>query len=89
MFESWIDRMICKHFPFFPLYLSISHLRYRPAKLALANYLGKQLSTIAALSLFGKQIDQCVEGWLFFLAMVRSSLPQSGFVILLELKHND
>lgn len=68
----------------------LSHLRYRPAKLALANYLGKELSAIAALILFGKQIDQCVDRWLvFFLAMLRSSLPQSDFVILLELKHND
>lgn len=65
-FKSWIDRMVCKHFAFFSLYPSISHLRYRPAKLALANYLGKQLSTIAALVVFGKQIDQRVEGWLFF-----------------------
>lgn len=65
-FESWINGMICKHFPFFSLYTSISHLRYRPAKLALANYCGKQLSTIAALSLFGKQIDPRVEGWLVF-----------------------
>lgn len=65
-FKSWIDRTVFKNFPFFSLYPSISHLRYRPAKLALANYLGKQLSAIAALILFGKQIDQRVEGWLVF-----------------------